>query len=288
VTHSFVYKHPSIAFQLIYSAIIIFVILAFVSLLIGLATGVLSGIFGVGGAIVSTPALRLLLHVAPLLAVGTTLPVVVPAAMSGGLVYWRRGLIEKRLVLPIVAGGVGGSLFGALLTRFISGHVLLIVTSIVILGIAGQFIYKALTGRDSFKGLFGVSNAGASNKSGLPLIVAIGVAAGLVSGLLGIGGAIVLNPALVFGLCVPIKKAFGTSLMIIAILAVPGSLVHAALGHVDWGLAGLLALGVVPGGYLGARVTARAKSRTVGLAFGLFLLVVALILGVSELAPLLL
>ncbi|MFH1736718.1 MAG: sulfite exporter TauE/SafE family protein [Actinomycetota bacterium] len=261
---------------------------AFVSLLIGLAAGVLSGMFGVGGAIISTPALRLLLHVAPLFAVGTTLPVVLPAAMSGGLVYWRRGLIEKRLILPIAAGGVGGSLLGAFLTRFISGHALLVVTAVVIVGIGGQFTYEALTGGDSLERWFGALQDRESAQSDLLLTVSIGTAAGIVSGLLGVGGAIVLNPALVFGLRVPIKKAFGTSLLIIAILAIPGSLVHAALGHIDWNLAGLLALGVVPGGYLGARVTARAKSRTVGLAFGLFLLAVALILGVSELASLLL
>lgn len=261
-------------------------ILTFVSLLIGLMTGVLSGMFGVGGAIISTPALRLLLHVAPLIAVGTTLPVVLPAAISGGLVYWRRGLIEKRLILPIAVGGVGGSLLGAFSTRFISGHALLVTTAVIIFCISGQFVYEALTGRDSLERWLGPLQDRETAQSGLLLSVTIGAAAGLISGLLGVGGAIVLNPALVFGLCVPIKKAFGTSLLIIAILAVPGSLVHAALGHIDWSLAGLLALGVVPGGYIGARVTARAKSRTIGLAFGLFLVAVALILGVSELAPL--
>lgn len=244
--------------------------------------------FGVGGAIISTPALRLLLHVAPLIAVGTTLPVVLPVAISGGLVYWQRGLIEKRLILPIAAGGVGGSLIGAFLTRFISGHALLVATAVVIVGIGGQFIYKALTGHDSLERWFGTPQDPESAQSGLLLSVAIGAATGLVSGLLGIGGGIILNPALVFGLRVPIKKAFGTSLLIIVILAVPGSLVHAVLGHINWSLAGLLSLGAVPGGYLGARATVRVKSRTIGLAFGLFLLAVALILGVSELAPILL
>lgn len=253
-----------------------------VSLLIGLATGVLSGMFGVGGAIISTPALRMILHVAPLLAVGTTLPVVLPAAVSGGLVYWRRGLIEKQLILPIAAGGIGGSLIGAFLTRFISGHLLLIITAVIIVGIGSQFIYKALTSRDALKRWFGVYREGDRVRA-----ILVGVIAGLVSGLLGVGGGIILNPALVFGLRVPIKKAFGTSLLIIAILAVPGSLVHTALGHINWSIAGLLALGVVPGGYLGARLTARAKSRTVELAFGLFLLAVALIMGASELASLL-
>ena len=227
------------------------------------------------------PALRLLLHVEPLIAVGTTLPVVLPAAVSGGVVYWRRGLIEPNLIPPIIVGGIGGSLVGAFLTRFISGSALLIATAVIIAWVSGQFIYEALTGRDTLERWFGSPQGGQAVQHGWPKLIAIGVIAGLISGLLGLGGAIVLNPALVFGMRVPIKKAFGTSLMIIAVLAVPGSLVHAALGHIDWKLAGLLALGVVPGGYIGARVTAWEKARSIELAFGLFLLAIALVLAAS-------
>lgn len=258
-----------------------------VSLIIGLVTGVLSGMFGVGGALLSTPALRMILHVAPLIAVGTTLPVVLPAALSGGVVYWRSGLIAKRLVLPLAAGGIVGSLVGASLTRFISGHALLIVTAALVVVVGTQFTYEAVTGRKLFDVLFGGKDGREITDPNIPVIVLLGAAAGLVSGLLGIGGAIILNPVMVFGLCVPVKKAFGTSLMIIAILAIPGSVVHALLGHIDWGVAALLTLGVVPGAYLGARFTSRAKSKTVELAFGLFLLITALILGISELVPLL-
>lgn len=258
-----------------------------VSLIIGLVTGVLSGMFGVGGAIISTPAIRLLLNVAPLIAVGTTLPVVLPAAVSGGIVYWRNGLIDKRFVLPLAGGGIAGSLAGAFTTRLFSGHILLIVTAGIIAGIAGQFMYEALSGHKIFDLVIGRGQGRVIPEAGAPVLVLIGAAAGFVSGLLGIGGAIILNPVLVFGFRVPIKKAFGTSLLIIAIIAIPGSIVHALLGHVDWGVAAWLSLGVVPGGYLGAKITAKAKSKTVEISFGLFLLAAALILALSELAFLL-
>ncbi len=75
------------------------------TLLLGFATGVLSALFGVGGAIVSNPGLRAL-GAAPLVAVGTTLPSILPGAISGTLRYRREGLVDWRLVTPAAASGL--------------------------------------------------------------------------------------------------------------------------------------------------------------------------------------
>ena len=75
------------------------------TLLLGFTTGVLSALFGIGGAIVSNPGLRAL-GAAPLVAVGTTLPSILPGAISGTLRYPPRGLINWQLIIPAAASGL--------------------------------------------------------------------------------------------------------------------------------------------------------------------------------------
>ena len=76
---------------------------------------------------------------------------------------------------------------------------------------------------------------------------AIGLTAGLLSGLLGIGGGILMVPAFVGWVRLPIKEAVGCSLACVGILAVPGTITHALLGHIDWAFALPLCVAVIPG-----------------------------------------
>jgi hypothetical protein len=111
---------------------------------------------------------------------------------------------------------------------------------------------------------------------------AIGGVAGFVSGLLGVGGGIVIVPALTVMIGMPLRRALGTSLVIIAILVIPGTLVHSALGHIDWAIFVALTLGVVPGARLGARVALGVREPTLRMLVGVFLLAIALLYGVRE------
>jgi uncharacterized membrane protein YfcA len=79
-----------------------------------------------------------------------------------------------------------------------------------------------------------------------------------------------------------LKRAIGTSLVIIAFMVIPGTLVHAALGHIDWGIFAWLTIGVIPGAALGSRWTIRAKERTLRLVVGVFLLAVSIAYGALE------
>src|SRR5262249_7339312 len=81
------------------------------TLVAGVATGVLSGMFGVGGAVVSTPAIRAL-GATPLEAVGSTLPSIVPSAVSGSLRYRREGLIVGRVARWTLAAGLAATVGG--------------------------------------------------------------------------------------------------------------------------------------------------------------------------------
>jgi uncharacterized membrane protein YfcA len=106
---------------------------------------------------------------------------------------------------------------------------------------------------------------------------------GLYAGFLGLGGGFILVPMLTRWLRFDIKLAIGTSLIAIGILAVPGTITHALLGHVDWAIALVLTFGVVPGALLGARLSIGSADRTIRLAFAGMLIVVGGWLAVSEL-----
>ncbi|HEY5516796.1 MAG TPA: sulfite exporter TauE/SafE family protein [Coriobacteriia bacterium] len=264
------------------------------SVAVGFASGVLSGAFGIGGGLLTTPAITLLLGYPALIAVGTPLPVILPGALTGAAAYHRRGLADVRAGLLMAAVGAAGSVGGAFLSRHIGGTGVLLATAVVIAGASIDMLLqhraegpaRAVAGEgESDEGL---APAAAPAPAGPRTwtLVAIGVVAGLYSGFLGLGGGFVVVPALTRWCGMPVKRAIGTSLVTVAALAIPGTLSHWYLGHIDWTLAALLAVGVVPGAVIGARLTGRASDRSVRLAFAVLLAVVGVWLAVSQLSGL--
>jgi uncharacterized membrane protein YfcA len=96
-----------------------------------------------------------------------------------------------------------------------------------------------------------------------------------VSGLLGNSGGFLLAPLFMRVLGMPIRRALGTSLALATALAIPGTLVHARLGHIDWTLAFVFAVGSVPLASIGAQVALRTRERALTLALGVALTTVA-------------
>src|SRR5450756_2160689 len=260
----------------------------FGAILIGMVSAFLAGMFGVGGAGISTPAIRLVLGASPGIALGTTLPVTIPTSLTGAITYWRSGFLDKRVAYISAAAGVFGSVGGALLTKVLNLHYLMLATGVLVLCVAGQTIHRAATGNipsgdtDDSGG-----TADESQESPTPLkpawiILLIGLGAGFLSGLLGVGGGILLLPGFIYLLRLPIKKAFGTSLAVITVLAIPGTIVHALLGHISGWLFLYLAIGVIPGAYLGARVSISTSERVLFALFGAFIAVFGVIFIVNE------
>jgi len=242
---------------------------------IGFGAGILSGLFGVGGGIITTPAIQEGLGGAPYIAVGTPLPVIIPTAIVGGYTYSRAGEVSWRAIRFAAAPGVVGAAFGAWLTSFVDPHWLLIVTAVLI-------GWQAI--RVGFAGEFRVRPRGST--PGWSYAVLGGVT-GLVSGLLGVGGGVVFVPLVTTMLGMPLKRALGTSLVLIAIIAVPGTIVHAALGHIDWAIFAVLVIGVVPGARIGAGIALGTRERTLRQLVGAFLLIVAVVYGTAEVVRLL-
>ena len=253
------------------------------TLLLGFATGVLSALFGVGGAIVSNPGLRAL-GAEPLVAVGTTLPSILPGAITGTLRYRREGLIDWRLITPAAAAGLLAVVAGSLLSHELpgGGHLLLLLIAVLLAFTAWR---TAVTGPSDPAGDEDEGGTGpASGGGGRTRWVAagIGVVAGLLSGLLGIGGGVVMVPAFTELLGLPLKSAIATSLVCVGIFGVPATITHAVLGDIDWRLATLLTIGVIPGARIGASLTIRTAERRLRLAVGVFLGLVALVYFITE------
>jgi uncharacterized membrane protein YfcA len=122
-------------------------------------------------------------------------------------------------------------------------------------------------------------------RSAAPFI-GTGTLAGLLSGLLGIGGGAVLVPAYTHFTGLPIKKAIATSLVCVGLFAIPGTITHAIEGDINWRFALLLCVGVVPGARIGAAFALRTAEYRLRVIVGIFLSVLAIIYGVGEILAL--
>jgi uncharacterized membrane protein YfcA len=119
-----------------------------------------------------------------------------------------------------------------------------------------------------------------------PVLVGVGTAAGLLSGLLGVGGGVVMVPGFTELARIPLKPAIATSLACVGIFAIPGTITHAGLGDIDWLTAALLSVGVIPGARIGAAAAIRARDRRLRLAVATFLGVVSVFYAAGELIAL--
>jgi uncharacterized protein len=224
----------------------------------GVGVGVLFGLFGVGGSSFATPVLSLL-GVPPMLAVASPLAATMPAALSGAVSYLRRGDVNWRVAALSLAGGLPATVAGALLSRLVGGHWLL-VSSGVVLAVIGVRVLRPLSpaARDA---------AASRRRSGV--VVALGGAAvGLFTGLLANGGGFLLVPLYLLVLGLPMHTSSGTSLAVIAALSLPTFVTHWTLGNIDWGVALGFAAGSIPAAYLGGRLAHRVPAERLRLAFG--------------------
>jgi hypothetical protein len=257
------------------------------TLLVGLLTGMLSALFGVGGAIVSNPGVRAL-GAAPLVAVGTTLPSILPGAISGSFRYQRERLIDWQVVAWASAAGLASVVAGSLLSHAVpgNGHLLLLTIAVLLAFTAWRTAFTGPSEEEEERGNPAPAAEQAHVRGGWRPAV-VGLAAGLLSGLLGIGGGVVMVPAFTELMHLPLKSAIATSLVCVGIFGLPATVTHAILGDVDWRLAALLTIGVVPGAAIGASLTIRTAERRLRLLVGAFLAVVAVVYFVTEVRALL-
>ena len=251
------------------------------TVVVGIVSGVLSGMFGIGGAVVSTPAIRAIGATA-LEAIGSTLPSILPSSISGSLRYNRERFIRHRIMAITSAFGIPASVVGSRLSDAVpgNGHALMIATAV-------------LVGYTAYRTAFPNTPTAEIDELGpeqlhesWQLLALIGIAAGALSGLLGIGGGILMVPAFSTLVGLPLKDTIATSLACVGVFAIPGTITHAIQGDINWTFALALAAGVIPGARFGARFTIATSDRTLRYTVGTALGVIALIYAIGEIAAL--
>jgi len=233
--------------------------------LVGIVVGFLGGLFGKGGSAIATPMLSLI-GIPGFAAVTAPLPATVPGLLIASIEYWKSDLLDWQIVWWSVATGVPSTIIGSYLTVYTGASPLLIVTGLMVLAFGVTFLVSP---KEKSADALPESTVRPPNWRARLLLVAVG--AGLVSGLLANSGGFLLAPSYARFLRLPLKKAFACSLAASMFLALPATLVHAWLGHIDWTVTAFLALGSVPLSYLGARLALGTKASRLERWYGLAL-----------------
>jgi uncharacterized protein len=230
---------------------------------VGVLTGALSATVGVGGSVVSTPGIRAL-GATPLQGVGSTLPSVLPSAITGTLRYHRARLVRWPVVARVVPFGAVAAVAGAVLSVHFpgKGHVQMVLTAVLVGYTAWRTGARGHAPRDERL----------PAAVHLPSCAVVGLGAGALAGFLGVGGGSVMVPAFRGWLRLDLKDTVATSLACVGLLAVPSTLTHLVEGTIDWTFALPLAVGVVPGAVVGAHWAVVASDvhlrRLIGVALG--------------------
>jgi uncharacterized membrane protein YfcA len=232
----------------------------------GALIGLLTGTFGVGGSAIATP-LMAVLGVPGLLAIASPLPATIPSALAALGPFVRGGDVRPKAAGWTLLGGVPAVVVGSLLSKEVGGPALLVISGVVLV-IIGIRVCRPISETHRI--------AGFARRQNRVFLVVASAGVGLFTGLLANGGGFLLVPMylLIFGL--EMRESAGTSLLVISVLAIPTLVAHAALGNIDWKIAGAFALGAVPASLLSARYSQRVTGTALRQSFGVFLVTAGL------------
>ncbi|EJL20862.1 sulfite exporter TauE/SafE family protein [Novosphingobium sp. AP12] len=265
---------------------------------LGLLTGLLSGMFGVGGGFLTTP-LMIFYGIPPTVAAASAASQVTGASVSGVFAHTRRGNVDYQMGSVMVAGGIIGTGIGALLFNLLQklGQIdtVINILYVLMLGSIGW-----LMARESIQAIL-------AERSGVPLparkrrhhpMVAslpmrwrfyrsglyisplapllLGMGTGILTMLMGVGGGFILVPAMLYILGMSANVVVGTSLFQILFVTMATTMMHALTTHaVDIVLASLLLLGSVTGAQVGAQFAQKASPVKLRLILAVIVLLVA-------------
>jgi uncharacterized membrane protein YfcA len=231
--------------------------------LAGVVIGLLGSLLGVGGGIFMVPLLLLggLVGTAQE-ATGTSIVGVMATGISGSIGYFLRRQNPWQISLALVPGALGGSYLGAFLTGKISSGALALAFGLFLL-------YPAivlLLGKEPKE----LVKAHEQRNFSLLLALLVGVLAGTANSLFGIGGGVIMVPALLW-LGYPMIQAVAASLLVMIPTGALSTALHALAGRTHWDLAIPLAAGILLGGQIGPAVAVRLPQRTLRRLFSLVL-----------------
>jgi uncharacterized protein len=230
------------------------------AILIGVSLGLLGG----GGSILTVPTLVYVMNVDPKAAIAMSLPVVGITALVAGVKHWRAGQVELSVALGFGVVAMVGSLAAARGAKFIPGIVQLTLLGVVMLVAAMMMLRRRAP----------VLGEAVLHKRPV-LLGLVGLGVGALTGLVGIGGGFLFVPALVLFGGVPMKRAVGTSLIVIA-MNTGGALVgYRGQATIDWTLVAAFTACAVVGSLIGARLVLMISADGLRKWFAWFLVVMA-------------
>ena len=256
--------------------------------LFGALIGLSLGLTGGGGSIFAVPLLVYGLDVVPKDAVGISLAAVGTTSLVGFISRWRLGQVEIRTGLIFAAAGMLGAPIGVWLAGLLPELLLLVLFAGLMTVVALRLWHQAERSVAKPSADTSVSEADSStcrrddsgallmNSRCAMLLIGIGVVTGILSGLFGVGGGFIIVPALVLFSGMPIHRATGTSLMVIALISVSGVASHLLAGrNIPLTITALFILGGVSGLFAGQRIAKQLSGPMLQKVFAVAILAVA-------------
>lgn len=247
--------------------------------ILGVVAGMLSGMFGIGGGVVIVPALTIIMGFGLQEAIGTSLAVLIlPVSAFAVLAYYRARLLHVGNAALIAAGLVGGGVIGAQLALNLPGDTLQRLYGLFLIYAGWRFLEpRKLWAARRRKTPAAPAVPAPERDSVWYVMLAVGLGAGVTSGLFGIGGGLVVVPALVMLLHYDQKRAVGTSLAaLLPPVGIGAVLSYYDADKIELATAAFIALGLVGGAFTGARIALGLPSTTIKQLYGIFLLVISM------------
>lgn len=271
----------------------------FVLLGLGGGVGILSGLFGIGGGFLLTPFL-IFAGVPPAIAVATQANQIVASSVSGFLAHWSRNNVDLKMGLILTSGGFAGSSLGVFIFSWLRafGQIDLVISVLYVFCLtAVGFIMTIESGRamrlrkqapqrqkrHRHFWMHGLPLRMRFRKSGLYISAAlpffVGFGVGVLSAIMGVGGAFMMVPAMIYLLGMPTGIAIGTSLFQVIFVAANVTFLQSLHNHaVDGMLAFILTIGSVTGAQIGGRLSSRLRGDQLRLALAILILCVGAVL----------
>jgi len=248
---------------------------------LGLLIGTLSGMFGVGGGSLMVPFLHLVFGLPMLNASATSLFAVVPTSLSGAVRHIRQKTVDIREAFCFGIPGAAASMVSAGVVGMFPEIVILVITVLVILLCALRVFSEALKKPLGSDGRTSAARF-KSPQAAMAASMAVGLVAGFIAGIVGIGGGFIIVPFGVSLLGKTMKEISAISLLAIAIIALPGIIVHAVFSHIEYLYGLALIVGTIPGASFGVWLLPRIPEKALRISFGCLLVISGIILIVNK------
>jgi uncharacterized protein len=245
-------------------------------ILFGLGVGVLVGTTGMGGGSLMTPLLILVFGIKPVVAVGTDLAYAAVTKTVGGWRHWRKGTVNQRLAAWLAVGSCPGALGGVWLLDRLRAAYGADFDDIMLVLIAGALL---LTGLLVLLRALVLADSHRREREDLVMetrhkvaAVVLGLSIGFVLGITSAGSGTLIAVGLILGFRLTPHRVVGTDVAHAAVLLWVAAAAHVVSGNVDFGLAGTILLGSVPGVWIGANLATRLPEQGLRPALGIVLL----------------